>query len=76
MLIGSAKVLNMDIDRNAIAKYLELFVVKNSEGKLYAFRNSPSFPDSEPHVVHSYCAIAICKMLALDIIDNIDKTAA
>lgn len=58
-LVGTLKALNADdFDRKAILEWVRALLVKK-DGFITGFASSP-FLINEPHVVHSYCAIAIC----------------
>lgn len=74
MLIGASKVLSMDIDEASVTN----FIINTScqqDGIIYAFRPNSSSDNFEPNIVHSYCALAILKMLKFDT-NIIDKNLA
>lgn len=62
-LTYSAKCLNLPIDESAIYEFIEINAVRNENNKIVGFKESPALIKNEPHLVHSYCAVAVLKLL-------------
>ncbi len=59
--LQSAFALKLDFNRLAVFHWIESNAVKNERGNVVGFKESPALTKNDPHLVHSYCAVAILK---------------
>jgi hypothetical protein len=70
-LLYSAQNIQMSFDKVTVLKWVESNAVSNKNGKIIGFKESPALTKNEPHLVHSYCAVAILKLLNIPESNNI-----
>lgn len=64
--VAGLSIMNAEFDKQSISDFVNLLAVKDNNDNIVGFRCS-NFVESEPHAVHSYCAVATLLLLNSDI---------